>query len=162
VTGRAAITQGLLPQAAPAFALAVDIPLFRGLHASTGVLFLPERRTASGEFGFGLTAPWVGVCGAAWRSSRLGVEVCEDLLMGSIYAVDYELLPVEPGDRLWLATQSEAELRARLVGPLTATIGVALVLPVTRQAFTVEGLGTIFQQPVGDVMGFAGLGVAIP
>ena len=137
VTGRAVLAGGLLPTTAGG--VAVDLPVYRALHVSAGALFLPEVRTSTGNFGFGITAPWLGACAAPWRGSRFAVSFCEDLLLGAIHAVDYALVPTTPGDRFWGGAATEVDLRARLIGPLALEIGGELLFPLTRQEFTVEG-----------------------
>ena len=162
VTGRAVLAGGLLPTTAGGVAVA-HLPVYRALHVSAGALFLPEVRTSTGNFGFGITAPWLGACAAPWRGSRFAVSFCEDLLLGAIHAVDYALVPTTPGDRFWGGAATEVDLRARLIGPLALEIGGQLLFPLTRQEFTVEGqTGTVFQEWVATGIGFVGVGASIP
>ncbi len=163
ITGRAVLAGGLLPTTAGGVAIAVDLPAYRALHITTGAMFLPEVRTSTGDFGFGITAPWIGACAVPWRGSRLGVSFCEDILLGAIHAVDYALVPTTPGDRFWGGTATEVDLRARLIGPLALEIGGQLLFPLTRQEFTVQGqTGTVFQEWVATGIGFIGVGASIP
>ncbi len=163
VTTRVLVTAGLLPSAAPGFAIAADLPAYRALHATAGAVFLPEARTSDGDFGFGLTAGWVGACVAPYRSSRLVASLCGELLLGAIHSVVYAYEPTQPGDRFWSGADAEAALRLRVVGPLTLEGGAQLVVPLTRQPFDVQGkTGTEFQEWAAAVTGFLGLGVSIP
>jgi hypothetical protein len=163
VTGRAVLAGGLLPTTAGGFALAVDIPAYRALHVATGMLLLPEVRTSTGDFGFGITAPWIGACAVPWRRSPVTVAICEDLLLGAIHAVDYALVPTTPGDRFWGGAATEAALRARLIGPLAVEVGGQILFPLTRQQFTVEGqTDAVFQEWVATGVGFVGVGASIP
>jgi hypothetical protein len=124
---------------------------------------LPEVRTAAGDFGFGLTAAWLGACAQAWGERAVALSACGKLFAGGIHAVVYALEPTQPGDRLWAAASVSAQIRVRVVGPLVAELGAEGLVPITRQPFLVHGQsGTVFQESVVGAAGFAGVGVSIP
>jgi hypothetical protein len=163
ITGRGVLAFGLLPVAAPGFAVAADLPAYRALHGTAGAVFLPEVRTRTGDFGFGLTAASAGACAVPWQGSRAALSFCGDLLLGAIHAVVYDLVPTEPGDRFWAGLAATTKLRVRLVGPLAAELGAELVVPLARQPFlVVRETGTVFQESAVAAMGFVGAGVSIP
>jgi hypothetical protein len=127
------------------------------------MLFLPEVRTSDGRFGFGLTTAWLGACLAPWRGARGGASLCGSLFLGAIHAVVYTLEPTRPGDQLWIGAALTPAAQLRLVGPLVAEIGTDIVLPFTRQVFTVGGEpNQVFQQSKVAGVGFLGLGLSIP
>jgi len=144
-------------------ALAADVPAYRALHGSAGVIFLPEQKLAGGGFGFGLTAAWLGPCLEPVRGSRGALGACAKLSFGAIHSVVYTLVPTAPGDVFWAGGSFSLEGRLRLVGPLVAEAGAELLLPITQQAFSIKGqTSSVFQQTAVAGLGFVGLGVSLP
>jgi hypothetical protein len=84
-------------------------------------------------------------------------------MLGAIHAVVYVLEPTTPGQQLWGGLEVTPGIRVRLAGPVVAEAGAELVVPVTRQQFTVGGRpGVAFQEtPVAGVA-FLGFGLSIP
>jgi hypothetical protein len=159
---RAVAAFGLLPATAPGFALSADVPAYRWIHASAGVLYLPEQRTSDGGVAFGMTAAWLGACAQPW-DSRTTLSLCANALAGGIHSVVFALEPVQPGEQAWGGASLDAVFRARLVGPLEAELGADLVIPLTRYQFAVEPQSPdLFQQPVAAGVVFVGVGMSFP
>ncbi|MDP9151147.1 MAG: hypothetical protein M3O36_14555, partial [Myxococcota bacterium] len=130
--------------------------------ATAGIAYLPEVRTPSRTFAFGLTAGWLGACAAAVRGPHVGISFCGKLLVGAIHSVVFGPRPVAPGDRPWGGGALTAQLRLRVVDSLFVELGGDLILPFVRQHFDIAGqIDPVFQEnPVcGD--GFLSLGVSI-
>jgi hypothetical protein len=166
VTLRALFSGGLLPGVTPGVSLAVDLPVYRALHATSGVFFLPEESTSSGQFAFGLTAAWIGPCLLPLRRPRASLAACAKLDLGAIHSVVKKLIPLEPGDRLWAGGSLSVEGRLRVLGPLVAEAGGELVLPIPEQQFSIQSQqgsssSLYSESPVAGV-GFLALGVSIP
>jgi len=159
---RALVAASLLPGVAPGVALDADVPLGRWVDLTTGAFFLPEERTQSGQIGFGLSAARMGACGVPLRTARVALSLCGDAELGAIHAVVYAFLPTNPGDRVWAALSPSGQLRVGVVGPLSVAAGAALVVPLVRQPFVVQGYGTVFQEFSVAEVGFLGLGLSIP
>ena len=163
--GRVLVASGLLPGAAAGFAVAAEVPLTRWIDVTTGAFFLPEERTSNSEFGFGLTAAWLGACAVPWRARapRVTLSLCGDLGLGAIHSVVYAFLPTNPGDRVWAGATASGQLRVRIAGPVALEAGAALVVPLIRQPFVVQGEGTaVFQESSAAAVGFGGVGLSIP
>jgi hypothetical protein len=163
LTFRGLVAAGLLPGASPGIALSADVPTYRALHGSAGVLFLPERKDPTGGFGFGLTAAWLGPCVEPLRGSRGALAACAKLSLGAIHSLVYKLVPTAPGDVFWAGGSLLLEGRLRIVGPLVAEAGAELFFPITQEAFSIQGQPTnVFQENTAAGLGFVGLGVSVP
>jgi hypothetical protein len=166
LTARALLAGGVLPGASPGMALAADVPAYRALHGTAGVLFLPETKDSTGNFAFGLTAAWLGPCVAPVRGVRGALSACSKVSLGAIHSVVYEsgLDPTKlAGDRFWAGGSFSLEGRLRLVGPLVAEAGAELVFPITQQKFSVQGQAKpAYDESAVAGIGFLGLGVSIP
>jgi hypothetical protein len=143
--------------------VAADLSVSGAWHATVGALFLPEVRTATADLSFGLTAAWAGACVDGWTGRWGATSLCATAMLGAIHAVVFVLEPTTPGEQLWAGVGITPRIRVRLVGPVVWEAGADVVVPVTRQQFTVGGRpGVAFQElPVGGV-GFLGLGWSIP
>jgi hypothetical protein len=165
---RALVAFGLLPAASVGVALAADVPVVRAVRATAGLFYLPEVRTQARDFGFGLTAGWLGACVEPWHGPWRGeplvaLSFCGGFLVGAIHSVVYALVPTEPGDRMWSGASLSAQARIRLIGPLVAELGAELVAPLIRHQFIVQGQqGSVFQEQSVAGLGFAGIGASIP
>ena len=164
VSLRAVVAFGLLPATSPGLALSADVPAYRWLHASAGVLYLPEQRTpATPDVAFGMTAAWLGACARPWDSSRASLSLCAAAMAGGIHSVVYALEPDSPGERPWAGASLDATLRVRLVGPLEAELGADLVFPITRYPFAVSPqFPNLFQQSLPAGVLFLGVGMSFP
>jgi hypothetical protein len=165
LTLRGVVAGGLLPGASPGVSLAVDLPVYRALHGTTGVLFLPETKSSDDRFAFGLTAAWLGPCAELVRGRRGALLACAKLELGAIHSVVYELVPTpEAGERFWASGSFSLEGRLRLVGPLVAEAGAELFIPIPRQRFSIVGqeANPVFTESAVGGAGFVGLGVTIP
>lgn len=162
-TGRALVAAGVLPAAAVGAGLSVEGPVNRTVQATAGMLYLPEVRTASRDFAFGLTSGWLGACAKPWAEGRVAITACGKILLGAIHSVVYTLAPTEPGDRVWTSAALTLGFKVRIGGPFVAELGGEGWVPFTPYRFRVVGQsGWVFQE--GSVSGFvfAGVGVSIP
>ena len=157
---RAVVGFGLLPAVSPGLALSADVAVFRWIHGSAGVLYLPEQPWQNGGFAFGMTAAWLGACAQPWESHRVTLSLCAQAMAGGIHSVVLVPEPVHPGERAWGAASLEAVLRMRLLGPLEAEVGADVVFPFTRYPFVVEGSPQSFQQPQATGVAFVGAGAS--
>ncbi len=158
---RSLLALGLLPRASAGLAMAAEVPLYRILDGTAGVLYFPEVQ-GQPDFAFGLTAAWLGACASPRLSASVALSLCGKVFLGALHAVVEVLEPIQPGDRLWASGGLSAALRARVVGPLALEVGAELDLPVTREAFVVGGESSaVFQEGVVAGVGFLGLGVTI-
>jgi hypothetical protein len=163
VTLRGVLAGGLLPSASPGVEVAGRLPVWGALQVAAGAILLPEVRTAEADLGFGLTAVWAGACADAWSGRWGAASLCAAAMLGAIHAVVYVLEPTTPGQQLWGGASVTPAIRVRIAGPLVAEAGGELVVPATRQQFTVGGrTGAAFQEPPVAGVGFLGLGLSIP
>ena len=133
------------------------------LHATVGILFLPEVRPTGSDFSWGLTTAWAGACADVWSGRWGAASLCATAMLGAIHAVVYVLEPSVPGQQLWAGVGLTPRIRVRLVGPVVWEAGGELIVPVTRQQFTVGGQsGVAFQEGAVAGAGFMGLGWSIP
>lgn len=126
--------------------LRFDVQLVGPLYLSTGMLFVPERRSEeSPEFGFGLSAASTGLCARA-QFGRAFLGGCASLSLGAIHAVVYERAPLQPGAQLYAAADLSVEASVQVVGPLFLAAEIGASLPFRRYRFFVEGDdSTVFQ-----------------
>jgi len=125
------------------------------------MLLLPEQATDAGDFSFGLTAGWLGLCGELAAGERATVAICGNVLAGAVHAVVFQLEPTTPGDRPWAGAGLSARAEIRLAGPFVLDLGVEGVAPLTRPRFFVENhADTVFQEPVVGGIAFGGLGLS--
>jgi hypothetical protein len=163
VAARALVAVGVLPVAGAGAALSAQGPVDRTFQGTAGVLYLPEVRTPSGGFAFGLTAGWLGVCAQPWTQGRIALAICGTILFGALHSVVFALDPIQPGDTLWSSASLSIGARVRIAGPLIAEVGAEALFPFTREQFLVKGAGTpAFQEGSVGGFGFGGLGVSIP
>ena len=163
LTGRGALSTALLPKTSLGLSMLADVEVARRLHATAGVLYLPETKTAAEGFAFGLTAASLGGCGDAWTKGSWAAALCGNAYVGAIHSVVYSLQPTQPGDRLWLGLGAGARLAGNVVSALRVEVAAEATAPLVRHRFFVEGApGTAFQQaPVGALVSF-GVGMSIP
>ncbi|WP_437746754.1 hypothetical protein WMF39_18120 [Sorangium sp. So ce1504] len=164
VTLRGLATTGLLPVIGPGVAWAAEWSVAPRWTTASGLLWLPEQRTAEPALAFGLTAGWLGVCAEALRTGQLSLGACVHLLAGAVHAVIHEhpsVLPVDPGARLWVSPGVGTRLAVRVVGPLRLETGIDLNFPLTRYRFQLQGNEQpVFEQPVIAGALFGGAGIA--
>jgi hypothetical protein len=161
-TGRALVAVGLLPGAAPGAALSVEGPVDRRLQATAGVVYLPETRTSGRDFGFGLTAGWLGACAQPWADDRVAIAFCGTILVGGIHSVVYTLEPTNPGEIFWASASASFTARFRIAGPFVVELGGEGLVPFTAYRFDVRGQTSPFQEGSVAGFGFVGMGVSIP
>jgi hypothetical protein len=163
VTLRGVLADGLLPSASPGVEVAGKLPVSGIVQVAAGAILLPEVRTAASDLGFGLTALWAGACADVWSGPWGAASLCAAAMLGAIHAVVYVLEPTTPGQQLWGAASVTPGIRVRIAGPLIMEVGGELIVPATRQQFTVGGRpGVAFQEPPVAGLGFLGLGLSIP
>ena len=163
LTLRGVLAGGLLPSASPGVEVAGTLSLSGALDATVGALVLPDVRTGAGDLSFGLAAAWAGACWDPWRGRWGAASFCATAMLGAIHAVAYVLEPTTPGEQLWAGVGVTPGIHVRIAGPLVGEAGGELIVPVTRQQFTVGGRpGVAFQEPPVAGLGFLGLGLSIP
>jgi len=162
-TARALVAGGVLPGVAPGAALSVEGPVDRPFQATAGVLYLPETRTPARDFGFGLTAGWLGACAQPWADDRVAVAFCGTILVGGIHSVVYTLEPTNPGEIFWASASASFTARFRIAGPFVVEVGGEGLVPFTPYRFDVTGqTSQAFREESVAGFGFVGLGVSIP
>jgi hypothetical protein len=162
LVARGVLAAGVLPNIAPGAAVFGELGSARA-RVTLGMLYLPESATDDGVAGFGLTAGAIG--GAlAWPVAR-GVELSAlaELELGAVHAVVYELEPVRPGDRPWVALGAGPRLLIAVFPPLRLELGASLVVPFIRPSFEARGVSEpVFQSSPLAGLGFIGVGLGLP
>lgn len=153
---------GLLPKTSVGMSLSLGVEVTRPIEVTAGALYLPEVHTADGDFAFGLTAGWAGVCFLPVEAPRARLSLCGMGLLGAIHSVVLAFEPLNPGERFWAAAALSARVRVRVVGPVIVDVGGDVIAPLKRDSFLVTNRGSVFEE--GSIVGtvFAGLGVEIP
>lgn len=152
----------LLPSGSLGAALAVTL---RGelFGASLGGLFYPEAQLQrdAAQLGFGISAGFASGC--LWaRTREPELWSCLGARVGALHSVVYSPQPVGPGDRAWVAVDTELGLRQTLFGRVFIEAGAAAVFPLVRHRFLVDGDSTpIYEQGAALVEGFVGLGARL-
>lgn len=159
----AAADLGLLPQTGAAALFAAQVAVSHRAQITGEGLWMPERRTTDGRFGFGLSAFGLGGCFRVVPGSVADLGACGSLWGGALHAVVYQLMPTQPGDRAWVATALTSRLRLAFGAHVHAELGVHFFVPLLRQPFTVTGeSATVFQEPPVAVLPFAAIGAQLP
>jgi hypothetical protein len=162
VAARAVVAFGVLPGVAPGAAVFGELGGER-LRASLGMRYLPETTTDDGLYGFGLTTATLGAVIASPVASALELSLLAEVEVGAIHAVVYELEPVDPGDRPWVAGAVGPRLGFAGPSPLRLEAGGALVVPFIRPSFEVRGVAEpAFQSAPVAVLGYLGVGLGMP
>lgn len=154
---------GLLPGASKGPSVAATVGKGR-LEVSSGMFFLPEVGVRGGAFSFGMTAGWLGGCGRVWAWGPLSLFGCAHVLGGAVTAIVHDIEPyraIDPGARGWVAVSGAPRVRVLVAGPLTADLGVDVIVPITRFRFT-AGQDEVFVQSPVMVLPFVRLGVSFP
>ncbi|HEY3498419.1 MAG TPA: hypothetical protein VGK73_27185 [Polyangiaceae bacterium] len=159
---RAVLAGGLVPGAAPGFAVAAEAGSAL-LRAELGMVYLPEQRTEDGEFAFGLTTALAGACAALPPFGVAELGLCAELQLGALHGVVFRLSPVEPGAQPWLAASASPRLRVHAGPALFFELGASAVIPLLDHEFQVQGGDqTGFEPSALGGMGYAGLGLRSP
>jgi len=158
VVGRGVLATGVLPGDALGAGVFGEVGRER-LRAALGMRYFPEVTTGEGRFGFGMTVGTAGLVAAVRLTREFELSLLAELEAGALHAVVYELEPVEPGDRLWVAAAAGARFGFSGLSPLRVELGASLVVPFVRPVFEVRGTPEpVFQSaPVGGLF-YLGLG----
>ena len=142
--GAAALGLGMLPSIGLGLTGAVTLqPPIPVAFEATGALYLPsliERDGASGELQLGRVG--LTVCPLLGGFGRVELSACVGPAVGMIWGEGQD-----GGGESWeqheLLVQAEARgrLTLRLLGPVTAGAGFALIVPFVRDPFTADGRG---------------------
>lgn len=145
----ASFSWGLVPGFGPGLEVGGDVRLYGPLQLSIGIAFVPEQRTSAADssFGFGVTAPWVGVC-LRHEKARWAIDGCLRASIGALYAVVYAPEPTRPGARVYAAADLSLAAFVTIAGPVYAGLSARLSAPFQRPAFRVEGEPVEFQQAI--------------
>jgi hypothetical protein len=154
---------GLLPSVSAALEIAGHVALSERVQLAAEALWLPEARTADKHFGFGLTAFSLGACGVIASARAVELAACGLVWAGALHAVVYDLSPTGPGDYAWAGASAAPRLRIKLSPHVHWELGVHVVVPFVRRAFSVIGWkDPVFQEPPVTAIPFGGLGVHFP
>jgi hypothetical protein len=125
--------------------------------------YFPEVPTSDERYAFGLTAGSLGALYAWPVGGGFELSAVGELELGALHAVVFDTVPVNPGDRLWLAGALGPRLAVAGLGVLRLELGVNLVVPFVRPEFEVRGIAEpVFQSaPVGGLL-YVGAGVGAP
>jgi hypothetical protein len=162
VAGRGVLSVGILPGVAPGAAVFGEMGSAR-VRASLGMAYLPESKTASGAYGFGLTTASIGAVLAWSLGEGLELSALGELELGAIHAIVYDLEPVNPGDEPWVAAAAGPRLGVWILSPLRFELGASVLIPFIRPSFEARGVSEpAFQSaPVGG-LGYVGVGLGTP
>jgi len=159
-TAELVTSAGLLPRARPGIALGVDAAAFGPMRWAAGALWLSEALTADRRFAFGMVSAYAGLCAGGWPLAHLSLSACGSAMAGSIHAVVYNPIPLDPGERVWFGASLDGAAAVRIAGPLIARLSAQMVAPLIHRQFLVAGeAAPVFEQrPVALIAG-AGLGI---
>jgi hypothetical protein len=129
-----------VPGIAAGWTLRADAPLIDVLRLHVGAISFPEARTGgTSEIGIGLTAAIVGLCLEPIALPEIRLGGCLSVLAGAVHAVVHTPLPLEPGDRPWLATSLSLQASWVFAPPVGLWIELAGAVPWMRYEFRVQG-----------------------
>lgn len=161
---RGLATAGILPAIAQGAAVA-GLYGKDGARLSLSLLWLPDVSTGDGRFAFGLSAASAGGCYGFSLADQVMANVCGELQVGSLNAVVLDvnqLVPLDPGDHLWLATGAGPRLSWDY-SALRFELGALAVIPIIRKRFAIQGTNnTVFESAPVSAIGYLGIGFGAP
>jgi hypothetical protein len=151
---------GLLPGVAPGIAVEGAFG-GSGPRLVLGLAYFPETALNS-QFSFGLTTVNAGLCGDIVKSTRVSGSLCGDVEAGAMHAVVRQLVPLHPGDRMFLALGLGPRLGWHAWAPLFFQGGVAARIGLVRPEFAVKGEASqVFESRAVSGVAFVGVGISI-
>jgi hypothetical protein len=160
---RASLATGLLPTMAPGAEVVMSASPSQWILPNVSALLVAEQKTSDGQFAFGLTALGLGVCVQPSRRQFFWMRACASALAGSLHSVVFELQPTRPGQRFWAGGALSPALRLAAFGDAFVELGGELIVPLTRESFTVGGRrDPVFRQQLLAFRGFLGAGLDFP
>ncbi|XXY18807.1 hypothetical protein WME88_04035 [Sorangium sp. So ce216] len=129
--------------------------------ATVGALWLVPQTLehGPGELREALLGGSVRGCFAAAGSGALRFDVCSGLHAGRLKVVASGYTRNGVAEKAWLAVPLELSL-ASLAGPFGFDVGVAALLPLRRNDFSVDGVGVAYSSlPVGALVSVRGVSV---
>jgi hypothetical protein len=164
-SARALVASGLLPEPIPAIALDVH-----ALFAEIFVLRLgfsyhpPSRGTLAGDSTRGaeidLLAFAIEAC--ARIASAVEIDLCASGEAGAMRASGFGVTHPQNAEVPWGAAGVAARGALVLVGPLRLIATAALLVPIDRPRFVLDGIGAVFDTDVVSVRGSLGIGAQFP
>ncbi|WP_437814630.1 hypothetical protein [Sorangium sp. So ce1078] len=151
---------GVVRPLAPAVSAELGIGGAR-FRATLGALWLVPQtlKHGPGELRETLLGGAVRACFTAAGSEALRFEVCSGLHAGQLKVVASGYTRNDVAETAWLSVPLELSL-ASLGGPLGFDVGVAALLPLRRNDFSVDGVGVAYRSPpVGALMSIRGVGI---
>ncbi|WP_437756763.1 hypothetical protein [Sorangium sp. So ce1389] len=151
---------GVVRPFAPALSAELGVGGAR-FRATLGALWLVPQTLehGPGELRETLLGGAVRTCFAAAGSEALRFEVCSGLHAGRLKVVASGYTRNDVAETAWLAVPLELSL-ASLAGPLGFDVGVAALVPLRRNDFSVDGVGVAYRSlPVGALVSLRGVGV---
>lgn len=164
VTPRMIAAWGALPGTALGAGLSGAAHFTARMSGDLEMFWLSEQQSEQERFGFGLTAGAVHVCYDPFASKRVETDACLAVQAGVMHATAYADEPLDPGQKLWLATGAGPRVGLAIVGDLHLELGIEALVPVVRRDFRVvggEAHRVFLSQPV-VVVGSLGLGMDFP
>ena len=127
-----------------------------------GVWIVPSSIALSpGQVRASMLAAKLDACLAVARPAFARVDVCSGLLAGFVHAEAHGYTRDDEASRPWLGVPLELALRSETV-PFGWDAGLALVVPVRRQDFQVDGAGVAYRSlPVSGFVWLRAVG-AVP
>lgn len=149
-----ALTGGLLDGFAAG--VTADLELrFGRFSVGGGVLALPSQTIVyeGGTVNLSLTTGLLRLCATPFGDAARRVALCAEPYAGMIRGFGQGYRVDRTSSRPWAALGASALFTQRLVGPLSLGVRGWLVIPVQKQSFLVDNVGTAFAPaPVGGAL----------
>jgi hypothetical protein len=129
---------GVAPAPAPDVGFTVLLPLRGALGLGLGASYMPPVATSDGAASVGRTVARVGAC-LDTAPSWIQVGGCAGALAGVLHLAALALVPVAPGDRVWLGASAEAHARLLPGDRWVISLQARVVVPLLTWAPRVEG-----------------------
>ena len=138
---------------AAAFGLELGLDNGRfGLRVAAHYAVPPDLDFASGEVREALLAGSLEGCFAAWSSAGLRLEGCAGGILGALRAEAEGYAEDRRRTRLWSALAFDARF-GLVPDPLGASLELALLVPLRRQDFAIDGAGVAYaSEPVAVLL----------
>jgi hypothetical protein len=168
LTASPVVTVGVLTPFSAGITGELEVRVGR-LSVSGGALALPSRTVSfpPGQVAISLTAGFLRGCGAIVSRGGAGVDetlrlsLCLEPIVGAIQGAGQGYKVDRAASLPWAAASASALFAQRIWGPLGWGARTALVIPLLKQPFFVDNLGTAFTPSSVGVALDIGLRVSI-
>lgn len=143
------LASNLLPDLSYGASLRIGSDISAKWSLRGGVSYQSEQKAGLGadEAAFGASTVSLGACVAPWSPATVAFDLCAELVAGAVHAVVFELLPLDVGERLWLATNLSIGAKVRLSPTVFLRVEASVFLPINRLRYSIQGdTMPIFQQ----------------